>query len=800
MLSNWLRVYWANTLSNKVYFVLTVLGLAVGIGAVTLSTLYYLEESSYDQWNPYKDDVYFVFSEGKINMAAAPFILAKTLQEDYPFVESVLPLSYYEEVEIIKGERLFTTPKLISSNDQFFNFFPYPLLYGEYDQLFATPSSIVLEAEFSAKIFGELHNPIGEELVIEDQVFTVSGVYTKGGQRSTFMPEVITGVLTDFIKKSEDWLEFRVGLMVRTKSPQALKVAIDDLMLEHIYAKIAKDKGVPVGEYMQDSKNLIFGVTRLIALRKIHLSNEKFPDSVPEARANSKVIYVVMGLSWLILVLSIFNYINLSLSKLASRTKEVGVRKTFGASTLDVLKQFFFETGCTVLVSFILSVYGVFAVLPFWNQFLQTSLTIDYSQVGPVLLLIFVLVVILSGGIPALYTSRLSVVSILKGDTLKGKSGVWIKNGLLVLQLAIASFFIVGVYTVYSQTKYMLQKDLGFRGDKVLSIPFLEEASWGKEKVQAYALFKEQLSKVKGIEQVSTSSLSFGANGSGGYLTTYPHKEERVMVTSVQVDFGYFEMLEVKLKEGRFLQPQFASDSIDNVLINEAMLVQLQEEKGVGLHVLGKQVIGVIKDVTFQGLDKSVNPQVYMYQTNLQGDFSTVVVKVNVAELATILPAIEKLWDTFHPQGKKGFSYQFLDEEFASVYNDILEQQRVLKVLTSLVVFIALFGLFAVSSFTMGTKLKEIAIRKVLGADSWRLLRQLSLQYVVYSFLGFGLAVYPSYYFLTLWLNNYAYRITIGWEVYMVCFLGLLILTLMIVISRAYRATQVDVLKYIKYE
>ncbi|MGG5506033.1 MULTISPECIES: ABC transporter permease [unclassified Myroides] len=799
MLNNWFKIYRNNRKKNKVYFLLTLVCLAVGMTAVLLSALYVKEAYSFDQWNDRKEEIFFVESKGEVySSGSQPFVLGSLLKERHPFVEDILWYNGYTDEEVTYQKKTYFFDKVIQSNESFFRFFPYSFVYGSPTSVFNNPNEIALEKEKAVLLFGE-NNPIGEQLTVDEEVYTVVGVYDLGKTRSSFMPEA---VINDFQVVEADlltsWSHSRAALLVMTKERDALTDAIDKLYTQEYLLPLAKKDQVGLDEFHEKTKGLYRQRTVVHALPDLHFDLSKAINS-PESSISKQFILVLVGLSSVLLILSIFNYVNLSLSQAPSRAKEVGVRKALGASKFDIVKQMVMETSWTLILVLLISVVLVLWMLPFVNSFLHSNITIQLHEIVGILLVVYVVVLLLSGIIPALYLANYRVLRILKGNYTRSRQGGVLKNAFLIVQFAIACGFSMAAYVIFEQVKFMTNKDLGFNGNQVIQVPFLSR-NYEDDKYRVYQTFKQEALKIKGIEQIGITDLDFGSKEGIGYNIALNYEGKNLVIGVSNVEEGYLEMMEIGLVQGRYLNQAIANDSIQNALVNQKLFELLKKDGLEGWTLNNKQIVGVIQDFHFNGLDRAIRPMLFMLPSEEYTNFNTVSVKVDVGQLETLLPLLEELWITFNPESHSPFDYQFVNQQFARSFEQVQLQKKVMVGLSYLVLFIAFFGLFAVSSFSIGTRLKEVAIRKIVGADTTSLIRKLSYQYLIYCGIGFGLSVLPSYYVLNLWLNEYAYHIEIGYEVYVVCLALMVLLTLAIVVSRAYKATKVNVLEYIKYE
>lgn len=426
------------------------------------------------------------------------------------------------------------------------------------------------------------------------------------------------------------------------------------------------------------------------------------------------------------------------------------------------------------------------------------------------ILLIFVVTITVSGIFPAVYVSNFETLKVLKGNFGRSKSGVWLRNGMLILQFSIATFFIMGSYIVYEQIKFISEKDLGFKGDQVISIDYRNKYDWRekdyKDKVyNRYNMIKANISAMKGVQQVSTGAFSFGSGN--GSTTGFSYKgSPNIQGKNMGVDFGMLEMMQIKIKEGRSLSEKFSSDTINSMLVNETALKMMGEKDPIGKEVEWNgrklKIVGVVKDFNLLGPQEKVIPMVFFHFKTvdwMMQNANKIHVKVNGENIEQTVADIEKFW-TKNVDSDYPFKYDFVDKEYARTYESFVKQKNLFSLLNIIVILIALFGLFALASYSIQRRMKEIAIRKTLGAETKTLLKDLSKQYVIFCTIGFLIALFPVYFLLGKWLENFAYRIDISFLPFVIGFFVLMILTLIVVLSRAYQATRVNVLKYLKYE
>ncbi|MNK90895.1 macrolide transporter ATP-binding /permease protein [compost metagenome] len=485
------------------------------------------------------------------------------------------------------------------------------------------------------------------------------------------------------------------------------------------------------------------------------------------------------------------------------RAKEVGVRKIVGASKPQIIAQFVFETTLITLFSVLLAMVIVELSLPFYNAFLNKNLTLIGTQFYFQLILIFFFVIIVSGVFPAVYISNFETLKVLKGNFSRSKNGVWIRNGMLVLQFSIATLFIIGSFIVYKQVNFMMDKDLGFKGTQVMDISFKPQK--GKSQYERYKVIKQELLKIKGVEAVSAGMFSIGSNENSWQGLHYKSNKE-VITQQMPMDFGQLNLLGIQVIKGKDLNPELATDSISSALLNETAAKTLQVKDPVNQDITfgGKKfkVVGIVKNFHYIGMEYNIAPMIFFHIKAfdwIENEMRFISVKISTDQMPETMAAIDKFWKSKVDQ-EYPFEYGFVDKNFARTYKKYQDQRNLFALLNVVVILIAVFGLFALASFSMERRLREIAIRKTLGAETNILLKELSKQYVLFCIIGFLIGIVPAYLLMQKWLENFASRIDIPFLPFLMAFVSLLFLTLTIVLAKAYQVTKVDVLKYLKYE
>ncbi len=808
MIKNWLKIYLYHIRENKLFTFLNVFGLSIGIAGLIFGMLYWNDEQSYNAANPGKSTIFFTVSdlgEDKVwgSSSDALVTVLPTLQE----VKSYCYMSGWYDSNILQaGGKKVMAEKVVDAQATFFDFFPFRFIKGN-GKTALTPSSIAISEKLATELFGSTA-VMGRMVTYNEKPYSIGGVYKLEG-KSSYMPDMVLSTIDAKLRENAaNWGNFRFALFLNLRNPedaQKVERKIEALYLENDTKKQAQSAGLSLEDYVKRS-----GTTRvhLEQLKDIRLHT--LAGDVPEGKGNYQLLLIMMGLSVLILIMSVVNYVNLATANAIKRAKEVGVRKVLGASRRDVVAQFVFESMVACFFAMLLALVVVEVSLPYYNEFLRKDLTLSNSSFFVQLAVIFVVVVLTAGFFPALYVSAYKEVQVLRGTIGSSRKGVLLRNTMLAVQFAIASFFIIGSYVVYSQVNHLVTKDPGFRADQVVSVYYRNPYDFkvpGFKKIIAgkYEHIKEQVRALNGVEAVAANTAGVGEGSN--FFTGYGYNGRFYSMQNMVGDFGLTEMLQIKIKEGRPLSARFAEDTISSVLLNESAVKFLGIKNPVGATLdweEGRQlrIVGITEDFHINGPHQKIMPVIlYHYKTVdwMLQNAHHIYVKLDPEKREEALAAIEKLWreevDPDYP-----FNYYFINKEFENTYKSYVQQRNLFTLLNIVVIVIALFGLFALASFNIQRRMKEIAIRKTLGAETGTLLIQLTIQYIFLGITGFAVAVVPAWSLLSLWLDNFAYRIELSWLPFVLSFVALMLLTLIVVLCKTYAATKTEVLKYLKYE
>ncbi|MGB6093469.1 MAG: ABC transporter permease, partial [Moheibacter sp.] len=523
---------------------INVFGLTLGLIGLVLTLLYSNDQLSFDHWNPEKDRVfaigYLLDNEADVWGVSNPQM--EKAKANIGEIEDILLVSAmgYQPANITAGDKVVYATKIVDATSNFFSFFPFQFLEGNPETAIKADNQIAVSDDFAKKLFGN-ENAMGKNLQIGSTIFVINGVYRIPG-KSVMMPEVVV----PFKKLDEYWGNFNYNGYFKTKSNISipdLKEKYDRAVWREQFEKEAKEEGITLDELME--KYPFESIITTLPDSHFDMKNSM---TLYEPYGNRSIIKIMFGISILILMISVVNFINLSLAGAVKRAKEVGLRKAIGASRKQIIYQNLFETLILTLFSLLAAMVGIELILPFFNEFMQTEIEINPAKFFFQLLLIVIGTSLLTGIIPALYLSKFRTIEVLKGSFSRSSKGIYLRNAMLGLQFMIAAFFFVGSLIVYFQISYLNKLDLGFDKQQLMVLDFKYKD--GKP-FRSYEQVKTYLENMDGVTDVN--SVRPLAGSQTGYSTTELKYNDKKVVSVLynSIDFGYPEMMKMKLLKGR---------------------------------------------------------------------------------------------------------------------------------------------------------------------------------------------------------------------------------------------------------
>ncbi|MBD0256563.1 MAG: ABC transporter permease [Cytophagales bacterium] len=781
MLRNYFILAKRNLLQRKLYAGINLVGLSTGIAFCLLIYAFIRHEHSFDRFHAdagriyridYTDRVNVSFQRrtgkflgsfqalGGLRMCRLPIPLGPALAESVPEVEGMFR---FREGTAVLGAAPGVTQQeeVVFADENLFTFFSFRLRSGNPRTVLAGPRSVVLTESLARRYFGEA-DPIGKPLTVNvgrPETYTVTGVAEEPPGHSSLRFGVLLPLRSEpqyQQYKDEQLNYFAVLTLVKVRegvSPAALGRKLDGFARRYFAENIqAWRKGKLIGP-----RETGIQVTAM-PLPAVHFDN-----AVMWPRTTSRLYgYILGSVAGLILLIACINYISLALTNAASRTQEVGLRKVMGASRRQVTLQLWVETQVLVAVAVGAGLALALLLLPAFNAFADRQLVVNpfrNPELLGALLGLGLLVGTLAGGYPAALLAGFNPVKVLKSNRTH-RFNPALSRGLVVVQYAVCLFLITAALVMYRQMQYVLRKDLGFDQARVLVVenpekdPARQKRVW--ERMQQYAAGRP------GIAAVAGASASFG-KGSMIYFFTINGQNRPVDV--FDVDYNYLPLLGIPLVQGRNFSPQHPTDSVrkEAVIINETLARQLGDDARVGevSQQLKMRVVGIVKDYHYASLEMKIGPALLWLNPSAA---STLLVKLTPGHGPGTLAQLAQDWKTM--SGGQPFNYSFLDGDISTQYREYSRWMNLLGLAAGFAILVACLGLFGLSGLNAVNRTREVGIRKVLGASVGQVLLLLNRDVVRLAAVSFVLAVPGAWYLMRRWLQDFAYRVEIGPEVF----------------------------------
>ena len=789
MLKNYITIALRNLRRHRAFSLINVAGLAVGMACALLIFLYVQDELSYDQHHANKDRLYRLITGRQgasfdgIAKVSGPWGVAA--RDALPEVEQVTRFRFFGQTLVSRGDARFYESNAFYTDPSVFDVFSFPLRQGDPETALAEPNAVVLTQSIAKKYFGD-ENPLGQTLTFDGQAdFTVTGVMDDVPTNSHFTFPFLVSMASETDSLQYDWVRtqfYTYLLLGENTAPETVVEKFPAVLASHV----GEEAAAPFAP-------------RLQKITDIHLHSNLFREMQPNA--NVAYVYIFSAIALFILLIACINFMNLSTARSAQRAREVGVRKASGARRGALIGQFLGESMLMSGIALVLALALVSLLLPAFNTLTGKALTMDllantgflFGVIG-----VAVFVGVVSGSYPAFVLSSFTPVTVLKGHA-QGGGHATLRKGLVVFQFAISAFLIIAAGVVKNQLTFIQSKNLGFNQEQIVTIPIREQPMR-----QQYETFKQELLKHPGVVSVTAS-----ANLPGGSDFGIPIVPEGVVPDDIPpsrilaVDHDFLTTFEMELATGPGFTTERAGDAVSAFLLNEEAARALGWDdplsKRIGMPVVGVEmspVVGVVKDFHFRSMHEEIGPLVFFIPT--PNWFSVFSVRVRPDNLDETLALMEQTWTTFEPTHP--FTYSFLDQQFAQLHQAEAQVSKLLTYATALAIFIACLGLFGLAAFTAEQRTKEIGIRKVLGASVAGIVLLLSKDFARLVALAFVVAAPVAYFAMTRWLDDFAYRADLSWQVFFLAAALALAVALLTVSYQAVRAAVSDPVKALRYE
>lgn len=789
MIRNYLISTIRNVRRNALFSSINIFGLTIGLTFSFLIALYVLNENSYETFNPdagityrlnlkqYRDN-----SSSRI-VGLTGYETGEGVISSIPEVAEIARIRPTGDILIKADGKTIEASQAVLAEGNFFTFFNIPLVAGEAEQVLSDPSSIVLTEEIAKSLFGE-EDPIGKVVTL----------------KSSFeIPLKVTGVAE---RLNNSHINYDILIPLKASSNQVNFFQWYQYSL-YTYFKVDPTSDI---EQVQTKLNKLFESedgnrmeAHIQSLDQIYLTSSEVEFAGSFNSGNPQNLRILVAAAIFILMIACVNYVNTNTSRATKRAREVGVRKTMGASFGQLAVQFLGES---FLISFIAVALALFATdlsLPFFTNLVskEVPLPIADIRIWTGILATFIVVSLASGFYPALLMSRFNPSESLKGKGNSLMSGRQARKILIGFQFAITIILLSGTYIIYNQTKYSINKELGFNKDEVMVVSIGSSQTISNDPTP----FQDRIAQVPGVQLTSRGMDALGPGYTNNSGSLYPEESiEPVLTTIFSTDMNFAKTYGIEIVDGRDFNMELASDSMA-LLVNEEFVRQAGWDNPIGKKVAyregteGIPVIGVMKDFNFQNLRNKVNP--VAVRINKWG-FWNIAVKVSTNDIPETIASISDVWSQY--ESEIPFDYYFLNERFARYYQSDMRLMNIIGMFSLLSIIVTCLGLYGLTSFVVELRLKEIGIRKTLGASSLNVTLLINRQFGALLLFGFMVSIPVTMWLGNKWLSDFAYRIDIQWWIFLLSFIATGLIAFITISAKSINAAFMNPVDTLRHE
>jgi len=806
-----------NLIKRKGYSLINLMGLAVGISICMLIVLFIRHELSYDTFHPNGSRIYRLVVDRKYpgrstSYSMIPQSYAGAVKQECPEVEESTRLYDFlggSSLQYRYGDKVFAEYKVLRVDSTFFRVFSNGFKAGNGMTALDQPNSMVMTESTAIKYFGSVDQAVGKLIQPEgqnNQALKVTAVCNDWPENAHFDFDILltTAGIEGF--RTVNFVGFAAHtymLLKPNSNPEQLESKIPGVITKYAAGDIARQFSIPFEEFQAAGNGYRY---YLQPLSKIHLISHLEGELKPNG--SSKAVFLFGIIACFILFLAIINFVNLATARSGERAREVGIRKTFGSEKKSLIFQFLAESGLMSMGSLLLALVIIYLALPYFNRLTGKAFNMEevFTPVNiGVLIGMTLLTGLLAGVYPAFVLSSFKPITVLKGKFNSSSTGLTLRHGLVVFQFAISIILIICTLMVNRQMKYMTSNDLGYHKDHTIII---QRTDLLADKTLA---FRTALRNISGVVNISGASAYPGDENYFGVTWREVGKKEPMTGRGVIADDQYQPTFELELKEGRFFSREFGTDSLA-IVLNEAAVRELGLKQPLGARLITESeflngpnnqpyeyhVVGVLKDYNYQSLHLPIVPLVFTNTVRFRDVMFSGAVRMHPTNTEATLKAIETKWKEFikdHP-----FQYVFLDQTIARQYEAETQTQRIFTFFSSLAIFIACIGLFGLAAYATQQRMKEIGVRKVLGATSGSIVTLLSKEFVKLILLAILIAFPIAWYGMRQWLQGFTYRVELSWWIFAIAASGSLVIALLTLSVQAIKAGRTNPVRTLRME
>ena len=798
MFKNYFKIAFRNIFQNKVYSLINLVGLSIGIAGCILILLYVQNEFSYDKFNKNYGNIYRIGTNSSwygqtFTVPVTPAVLGPALKENFRDVVNynrVYELSTLKQVFRYNNNKSFYEDGLIYSDSNFFNFFSFQLLEGNKEHVLSNPFTLVITKSVAKKYFGD-KDPIGKVIQLvrwngKSFKFTVTGVASDPPSNSSLQFKFVASFCSLYTKEFnytgiDGWnqISFCTYVLLSGKNTaQSLEAKFPAFLNQQPGSK----------EILKARHLSLF----LQPFEDVHLFSDF--DILMETHIDVESLYILSVIAVFLLLIAIINFVNLSTARYAKRTKEVGVRKVMGAERLQLIRQFITESILFSLIASLIAVVLVELTIPYTKNLMGVELNfylINKTATPLVIISAAILIGILAGIYPALFLTSFKLDSILRNKFKSAKSGSIFRKGMVAFQFTISIALIVCTILVGRQITYMQNTNLGFNKNDVVLIPLINVEAANRADVYCTEVQKNpdvlMTSVASGFPGKINMKSAFRINGP---------ESKNIPMWKVYIDPEYLKVLDLRIKKGTIHE---SSKNNGEVIINEAAQAELGLKNAVGKELLkGNEkfrIVAVVKNYNFQSLRDKINPLVLQITPASTG---VILCRLRHINYASTLSFLKEKWAQVNKNIP--FEYSFLDNDLNKLYIKESKFSGIINMFSGMAVIVACLGLLGLSMFSIEQRIKEIGIRKVLGASVPGIIKLVTKEFISIILFSNLIAWPAAYYFMDKWLKNYAYHINIHWWVFVLSGSIALLIAIVTISFQAIKAATANPVKSLRYE
>ena len=790
MIKNYLVTALRFLKQNKVFAGINMMGLSIALAASFIILLYVINELSYDSCHKNRKQIYRILNYSvnfKSTQSVTPYILATALKKEFPQVEKAISERSIKGFKLKMKDEFVNVSNVISTDSEIFDFFTIPLIDGtQKNDLLVDQNAIVLSRELAEKLFGGA-DPIGKEVVgqikKEEQIFVVKGIFENIPVNSTFRAQC-------FVNK-----KWSINEINKTFEINNAEVSWNSdfwttwvlLIKDCDVAGLEKQFRAFERKNLGDKPNNNYSLQNL---SDVYLGSEEVQSEGIKGNMNNVKLFSAIAL--LIMLVASINYIILSTAVSSGRAKEIGIRKTNGAGINSIRSQLLSESILIALLVLPIALFLAWFAFPYAGKLFQTQLQIINSNII-VYIVVYLSLTIFIGAVSGLYTSaylsKLTVIDILRGTTQSGKGMISFRSVLIVLQLVIFCTFVSGTLIIRSQYRFALEKDLGYFNKDVLLIKVGYD-------FKGYSAFINGLKSYPNVIMAAGVMDRLPMEVSG--ITMVPHyqnKEVNVQVEILAIDFNFLKAMGIPIVKGRDFSEVFGGDLTKSVILNERAVKQLGIINPIGEKFLGKTIIGVVKDFNLHTIRTEI-PPLFLFLSDSY--IEQVAVHYKTGALKALLPVIELELKKAAPG--LPFSYSLIEDHIESLYASEKNLNIIVSIFALFTMLIAAFGLFGLTLFVAKNRTKEIGIKKVFGSSEQLIVFSFLKESIILVLVAGVISIPITFYFMTRWLNNFAYKVDISWWIFVVAIVVAAIVVLSTVVVHSIRASRINPAEALRYE